>query len=73
MLVKRIEVFCILSFQVSRKQLYEKFKSQWFAFGENKKLKYIKLAIEAKEKYDVSNLIFSIRKVAAVLSNLIEI
>lgn len=39
---------------VSRKQLYEKFKSQWIAFGENKKLKYIKLAIEAKEKYDMA-------------------
>lgn len=50
---------CVLSFQLSRKQLYEKFKSQWFEFGENKKLKYIKLAIEAKEKYDVSVIVFS--------------
>jgi len=39
---------------VTRKELYEKYKNSWQTLSDNKKLKYIKMAIEAKKKYDVS-------------------
>jgi len=39
--------------QVTRKELYEKYKNVWQNLSDSKKLKYIKIAIEAKKKYDV--------------------
>lgn len=38
--------------KVTRKELYEKYKRIWQSLNDLKKLKYIKLAIEAKKKYD---------------------
>ena len=40
-------------FQSTRKELYEKYKSLWQTLSESKKLRYIRMAIEAKKKYDV--------------------
>jgi len=40
-------------FQATRKELYEKYKSLWQTLSDSKKLRYIKMAIEAKKKYDV--------------------
>ena len=42
-----------ICFQVTRKELYEKYKSLWQTLSDSKKLRYIKMAIEAKKKYDV--------------------
>ena len=39
--------------QSTRKELYEKYKSLWQTLSDSKKLRYIKMAIEAKKKYDV--------------------
>ena len=39
--------------KVTRKELYEKYKNLWQNLNDSKKLKYIKMAIEAKKKYDV--------------------
>jgi hypothetical protein len=47
--------------------LYEKYKTAWQTLAENKKLKYIKLAIEAKKKYDVSNVFFTSSPAVCVL------
>ena len=38
---------------MTRKVLYEKHKRLWQTLSDSKKLKYIKLAIDAKNKYDV--------------------
>jgi len=45
--------------QATRKELYEKYKNVWQNLNDNKKLKYIKMAIEAKKKYDVCLAFFS--------------
>ncbi|KAK2192334.1 hypothetical protein NP493_33g02078 [Ridgeia piscesae] len=37
---------------VSRKQLYELYRKRWSQMVDKKKMKYIKKALEAKEKYD---------------------
>ena len=39
---------------MSRKQLYELYRKRWSQMVDKKKMKYIKKALEAKEKYDVS-------------------
>jgi len=44
---------CVAYFQATRKELYEKYKSLWQTLSDSKKLRYIKMAIEAKKKYDV--------------------
>ena len=44
---------CVGGLQVTRKVLYEKYKHLWQTLSDSKKLKYIKLAIDAKKKYDV--------------------
>ena len=49
--------------QVSKKQLYELYRKRWSQMADNKKMKYIKKALEAKEKYDVSTVFTNWRKV----------
>ncbi len=45
--------------QVTRKQCYELYRQKWQTQSDNKKLKYINKAIEAKERYDVSAVLSS--------------
>ncbi|KAI0216999.1 Nucleolar transcription factor 1 [Lamellibrachia satsuma] len=40
--------------KVSKKQLYELYRKRWSQMADNKKMKYIKKALEAKEKYDAN-------------------
>ena len=39
---------------MTRKQLYEHYRMVWSKLPDDKKLPYITMAIEAKQKYDVS-------------------
>ena len=53
MAVKQTRMCVIIILQVTRKELYEKYKSLWQTLSDSKKLRYIKMAIDAKKKYDV--------------------
>ena len=53
MAVKQTCMCVIIILQVTRKELYEKYKSLWQTLSDSKKLRYIKMAIDAKKKYDV--------------------
>ena len=50
MLLKKL----VQCFQVSKKQLIELYRKRWAELGDNKKMKYIRKALDAKLAYDVS-------------------